>query len=62
MRALFWRPGQGKKPDAVSAPRVLVVASEGTESQGWLKNVGFSSTKNGGEFAMTMENSPSFIQ
>lgn len=29
MRALFWRPGQGKKPDAVSAPRVLVVASEG---------------------------------
>jgi len=61
MRALFWRPGQGKKPDAVSAPRVLVVASEGTESQGWLKNVDFINKKRG-EFAMTMENSPSFIQ
>eukprot|EP00435_Cladocopium_sp_Y103_P021771 s69_g5.t1 len=29
MRALFWRPGQAKKPDAVTAPRVLVAASEG---------------------------------
>ena len=38
MRALFWRPGQAKKPDAVTAPRVLVAASEGTESRGLLKN------------------------